>query len=88
VTSPLQPDQPGTPAPATGSKARLPLWDNARFTAITLVVVGHAILRLIDGSDTSYGVYLVIYAFHVPVFVLVSGYFAKSSPPGAKQLKR
>ncbi|WP_323743512.1 acyltransferase family protein [Agreia pratensis] len=88
MTSPHQPDQPGNPAPATGSKVRLPLWDNARYLAITLVVIGHAILRLIDASDTSYSVYLVIYAFHVPVFVLVSGYFAKSSPPGAKQLKR
>jgi fucose 4-O-acetylase-like acetyltransferase len=88
VTSPLQPNSPGRAAPATGSKVRLPLWDNARYLAITLVVVGHAILRLISASDTSYGVYLVIYAFHVPVFVLVSGYFAKASPPGAKQLKR
>ena len=88
MTSPQQPRQPGGAVLAAGSKQRLPLWDNARYLAITLVVVGHAILRLIDASDTSYGVYLVIYAFHVPVFVLVSGYFAKASPPGAKQLKR
>jgi len=88
VTSLPVPRHPGTDAPATGSKVRLPLWDNARYLAITLVVIGHAILRLISASDTSYSVYLVIYAFHVPVFVLVSGYFAKSSPPGVKQLKR
>lgn len=88
MTSAPVPRHPGRDAPTTGSKVRLPLWDNARYLAITLVVIGHAILRLIAASDTSYSVYLVIYAFHVPVFVLVSGYFAKSSPPGVKQLKR
>lgn len=66
----------------------MPLWDNARFVAITLVVAGHAILKLIAESDVSYGVYLFIYAFHVPVFVAVAGYFAKSDAPGPKQLKR
>ncbi len=67
---------------------RVPLWDNARFVAITLVVIGHAILKLIAESDTAYGVYLFIYAFHVPVFVAVAGYFAKADAPGPKQLKR
>lgn len=67
---------------------RVPLWDNARFVAIALVVVGHAILKLIAESDTAYGFYLFIYAFHVPVFVAVAGYFAKADPPGPKQLKR
>jgi fucose 4-O-acetylase-like acetyltransferase len=66
----------------------VPLWDNARFVAITLVVVGHGILKLIAESDTAYGVYLFIYAFHVPVFVAVAGYFAKSDAPGPKQLRR
>jgi fucose 4-O-acetylase-like acetyltransferase len=66
----------------------VPLWDNARFVAITLVVVGHAVLKLIAESDLAYGVYLFVYAFHVPVFVAVAGYFAKSEPPGQKQLKR
>lgn len=74
-------------APLARSR-REPLWDNARFVAITLVVVGHAILKLIAESDTAYGVYLFIYAFHVPVFVAVAGYFAKADPPGTKQLTR
>lgn len=79
-------------APRTGMspplKRRVPLWDNARWVAITLMVVGHAILKLISASDPSYAVYLFIYAFHVPVFVAVSGYFAKSGPPGTRQLQR
>ncbi len=73
---------------ATSIRRRVPLWDNARWVAITLVVVGHAILKLISESDAAYSVYLFIYAFHVPVFVAVSGYFAKAGPPGARQLQR
>ena len=52
------------------------------------MVAGHAILKLIHGSDVAYEVYLFIYSFHLPVFVGVSGYFAKSSPPGMRQLHR
>lgn len=76
-----------TPA-APAQKQRVPLWDNARWIAITLVVVGHAILKLIGESDTAYATYLFIYAFHVPLFVAVSGYFAKSGPPDTRQLSR
>ncbi len=78
---------PGTGTAPT-SRRRVPLWDNARWVAITLVVVGHAILKLISESDVAYSVYLFIYTFHVPVFVAVSGYFAKSGPPGVRQLQR
>ncbi|GAB3123461.1 acyltransferase family protein [Glaciibacter psychrotolerans] len=76
---------PGTP---TAHKRRVPLWDNARWVAITLMVIGHAILKLISESDVSYSVYLFIYAFHVPIFVAVSGYFAKSGAPGTRHLHR
>jgi len=69
-------------------KRRVPFWDNARWVAITLVVIGHAILKLIAHSDAAYTTYLFIYLFHVPVFVTVAGYFAKSGPPGYRQLKR
>ncbi len=70
------------------AKVRTPYWDNARFAAITLVIVGHATLKLISASDTAYALYLFVYVFQVPAFVLVSGYFAKSTPPGVTQLKR
>jgi fucose 4-O-acetylase-like acetyltransferase len=67
---------------------RLPYWDNARFAAVVLVVIGHSTLKLISGSDPAYAVYLFVYLFHIPVFVMVSGYFAKATPPGVAQLKR
>ena len=69
-------------------KRRVPLWDNARWVAVTLVLIGHAILKLIGEADVAYTLYLFIYAFHVPVFVAVSGYFAKSGPPDARQMHR
>ena len=66
----------------------MPLWDNARWIAITLVVIGHGILPLISEDDVAYSVYLFIYSFHVAVFVTVSGYFAKSGPPNARALRQ
>ncbi|TDW29247.1 acyltransferase family protein [Cryobacterium psychrophilum] len=76
------------PATIQPTTRRVPLWDNARWITVTLVVVGHAILKLIAESDSAYAMYLFIYAFHVPIFVAVSGYFAKSGPPGMRQLQR
>ncbi|GAA2040325.1 acyltransferase family protein [Agromyces tropicus] len=69
-------------------KRRVPLWDNARWIAITLVVVGHGILPLIAEDDVAYSFYLFIYSFHVAVFVTVSGYFAKSGPPNARAMRQ
>lgn len=68
-------------------RKRVPMWDNARWIAITLVVVGHGILPLIAESESAYSVYLFIYSFHVAVFVTVSGYFAKSGPPTLRSMR-
>jgi fucose 4-O-acetylase-like acetyltransferase len=54
-------------------------WDHVRLLAIALVVVGHSIEKL-DGSGAMYALYLFIYAFHMPLFALVSGVFAKAEP--------
>jgi len=76
-----------TPALAT-PKRRVPFWDNARFVAVTLVVIGHGIQRLTADSDNALIVYLFIYAFHMPAFAMISGYFSKASPPGSRQMKK
>jgi fucose 4-O-acetylase-like acetyltransferase len=76
------------PAEASNPRIRTPYWDNARFAAIVLVIVGHATLKLISASDVAYSLYLFVYVFQVPAFVLISGYFAKATPPGVPQLKR
>lgn len=69
-------------------KRRVPFWDNARFATITLVVIGHGIQRLTSDSDSALVVYLFIYAFHMPAFAMISGYFSKASPPSSRQMKK
>jgi fucose 4-O-acetylase-like acetyltransferase len=73
---------------AVTPKQRVPFWDNARFLCVTLVVVGHGIQRLISESDNALIVYLFIYAFHMPAFAIISGYFSKPGPPNARQMMR
>lgn len=69
-------------------KRRVPFWDNARFACIVLVVLGHAIQRLTYDSDIALGLYLVIYAFHMPAFAIISGYFSRSGSPSRRQMAR
>lgn len=68
--------------------SRIPLWDNARFGCIVLVVMGHAIQRQTLDSDNALTLYLFIYAFHMPAFAIISGFFSKASPPGTRQMRR
>jgi fucose 4-O-acetylase-like acetyltransferase len=66
----------------------MPVWDNTRFVCIVLVVVGHALTRLTYDSDVALVLYLVIYAFHMPAFALISGYFSKATSPTRTQMAR
>lgn len=66
---------------------RVPLWDNARVAIIALVVIGHAIQRQTYDSNNALGVYLAIYAFHMPAFMLVSGYFSRSTPLDTRRMR-
>ncbi|MFC4076103.1 acyltransferase family protein [Salinithrix halophila] len=53
-------------------------FDNVKFILIVLVVLGHGYRPLIDESPIIKSVYLTIYTFHMPLMILISGYFAKS----------
>ena len=80
-------DPPIAPAPPVGTgkaRARVPFWDNARFATIALVVMGHAIQRQTGDSNNALTLYLFIYAFHIPAFAIISGYFSKASPPSTR----
>ncbi|MEV4774514.1 acyltransferase family protein [Microbacterium sp. LWH12-1.2] len=78
--------------PITGSiqkpRRRVPFWDNARYACIVLVVLGHAVQRLIYDSDIAFAFYLTLYAFHMPAFAIISGYFSKSTSPTKTQMAR
>ncbi|MDZ5712946.1 acyltransferase family protein [Jeotgalibacillus haloalkalitolerans] len=54
-------------------------FDNAKFILIFLVVFGHAIQSSIEEDPILMTTYQTIYFFHMPAFILIAGYFAKSS---------
>ncbi|WP_373894031.1 acyltransferase family protein [Virgibacillus natechei] len=56
---------------------RNPFFDNARILLIFLVVFGHMIQPFIDGSRGMNTLYMWIYTFHMPAFILLAGFFAK-----------
>ncbi len=53
------------------------LIDNAKITLIFFVVLGHC-LELTHNSPMLHTLYLVLYCFHMPMFVLISGMLAKT----------
>lgn len=69
-------------------KQRVPFWDNARFLCVALVVIGHGVQRLTADSDNALIVYLFIYAFHMPAFAIISGYFSRPDPPTDRQMMK
>ncbi|APC36959.1 acyltransferase [Nocardiopsis dassonvillei] len=74
-TAPASSD--GVAQRSTRPPARDSHLDNAKFLLITLVVVGHAIEPLLD-QGAARALYYWIYFFHMPAFILVSGYLARS----------
>lgn len=59
-------------------KKRDNYFDNVRFFLIFLVVFGHLVRPYIYDSPLVYALYMVIYSFHMPAFIFVSGFFAKN----------
>lgn len=59
-------------------KVRMSYFDNAKFLLIFFVVLGHLLQSFISESYAVYEIYTFIYSFHMPAFILISGYFSKS----------
>lgn len=55
-------------------KQRNPYWDTLKAMLIVLVVLGHT------GTAMGNKWLSVIYAFHMPLFIFISGYFSKKQP--------
>ncbi|MEV3996928.1 acyltransferase family protein [Streptomyces halstedii] len=88
ATAPDRASDPTTdPAPAP-AKHRDAWFDNVKYLAIVLVAVAHAWEPLMDGSRTTRALYMVVYAFHMPAFILVSGYFSRSFDMSPRKVKR
>ncbi|WP_458121503.1 acyltransferase family protein [Paenibacillus sp. Z6-24] len=60
---------------------------NLRFLLIVCVVIGNMLEPLIPHSDVAHGIFLWIFSFHMPLFVLVTGYFARSNLHGRTGMK-
>ncbi|NEE43848.1 acyltransferase family protein, partial [Streptomyces sp. SID8455] len=67
----------GAPAPSAAKK-RDPYFDNVKYLAIVLVAVAHAWEPVMDGSRATRALYMVVYTFHMPAFILISGYFSRT----------
>ncbi|MFI8814065.1 MULTISPECIES: acyltransferase family protein [unclassified Streptomyces] len=67
-----------TPA-ATGERpdGRDHFFDNAKYLAIVLVAMGHAWEPLPDSGRLVETVYTFVYTFHMPVFIMIAGYFSR-----------
>lgn len=59
---------------------RVAKWDNLKVIMIFCVVLGHTLYEFIGkGTGTAKGIYLFIYTFHMPVFIFLTGMFAKNT---------
>ncbi|WP_405742021.1 acyltransferase family protein [Streptomyces sp. NBC_01525] len=76
---------PGVAAPAQGRDA---FFDNAKYLAIVLVAMGHSWEPLTDGSRAAEALYMTVYAFHMPAFIIISGYFSRSFDMRKDRLQR
>ncbi|MBO0429736.1 acyltransferase family protein [Vagococcus fluvialis] len=63
---------------------RNPYFDNAKFLLMILVVFSHLLQPFIGDHKFYHDLYYFIFTFHMPAFVFLSGYFAKSPKQGQK----
>jgi fucose 4-O-acetylase-like acetyltransferase len=61
----------------SSTSKRSKYFDNAKFILIFLVVFGHLISPLKEQDGVLFTLYTVIFLFHMPAFIMISGYFAK-----------
>ena len=82
VPSPRSPQEQQNKSPegsrdsknAKPDKRRDAFFDNAKFLAIVLVAMGHSWEPLKGDSRILEGVYTVVYIFHMPALIILSGY--------------
>ncbi len=72
---------------AAAPKERVAYLDNARYWVMLLVVIGHSLTELVV-MDSARGIYTWIYLFHMPFFVLISGYTARNFVGNSRQIRR
>jgi fucose 4-O-acetylase-like acetyltransferase len=81
-------DRTGTAPRTAPPKQRDAFFDNAKYLAIVLVAMGHAWEPLRDGSRAVSALYMLVYAFHMPAFIVVAGYFSRGFDATPHKLRR
>lgn len=84
---------PGSEVSARGAQEgratqRDAYFDNAKYLAIVLVAMGHSWEPLRDGSRTVTALYNLVYAFHMPAFIVISGYFSRGFDASPAKIRR
>ncbi|MFE2809866.1 acyltransferase family protein [Streptomyces nigra] len=75
-------------ASSGGARQRDAFFDNAKYLAIVLVAIGHAWEPIKGGSRTLETLYTVVYTFHMPAFIIISGFFSRSFDASPSRMKR
>ncbi|MEU3464451.1 acyltransferase family protein [Streptomyces sp. NPDC006733] len=90
LTTPLPAERTPGPPPTQPAATRDPFLDNAKLLALVLVVCGHLWEPLVGhaGERGLRALYLLVYAFHMPAFILISGYLSRSYTGRPPQLRR
>ncbi|MFF4606061.1 acyltransferase family protein [Streptomyces sp. NPDC001339] len=70
------------------AKPRDAFFDNAKYLAIVLVAMGHAWEPLRESSRFAAALYITVYSFHMPAFIIISGYFSRSFDMRKDRLQR
>ncbi|WP_433437845.1 acyltransferase family protein [Nonomuraea sp. CA-141351] len=70
-----QPEPQQEPQPP--KRKRDPFLDNVKFVLIALVPIGHSLVPTL-AADSNRALYIFIYTFHMPLFVLISGYLSRN----------
>ena len=86
--SPTAPTAEPTAPERTPGKQRDPFFDNAKYLAIVLVAIGHSWEPLRSGSRSVTALYTLVYAVHMPAFIMISGYFSRSFRATPPQIRR
>ncbi|MET9830338.1 acyltransferase family protein [Streptomyces sp. NPDC006385] len=96
VTRVHAPQRQQQPLPSAGAGPRrggerVSFFDNAKYLGIVLVAAGHAWEPLREGSRAVTALYMLVYAFHMPLFIVLCGYFSRgweASPARVGRLVR
>ncbi|RPK43330.1 acyltransferase family protein [Streptomyces sp. ADI93-02] len=85
-SSPAVEQQSRGKRPGTGSQ-RDAFLDNAKYLLIVLVAVAHS-WEAVEGSRATTALYMFVYAFHMPAFIVICGYLSRSYTGRPHQLRR